>query len=473
MNSNIRPVAICFLAAVFAPALSFEGSPVIKDPSVFLDADDPSLPDTSFGTVEYFDFGGSYAIDSLATLNGNNVLAIHQLAGAPTEGTGAGFSFYGGSNGENGLDFTIDGQDENSDTPNDQPVNRAIDLSNGGDGTQGNRLENGNAVRFSAWFRSSPDAPLTFSPSVEPLLKFEIFKEALSANQDTNPGQVGANFGDEIFDQQQHGITIPVEPEDRNQWIDLNQDGVIGDDGLAAEDGRVSTISTDAWTLVSTTYTIDDFLWSEIGNNADTNFVEAVEEIRPVLFIGDFSIFAPTPNNLEQGTLLVDNLLFEVFSDRESADSAAVPNPDPSLDERPSLDANEDGVLTVADADLLCGTESHGELLTAIGSLPGDADGNGSVEFSDFLVLSATFGESGAKYSEGDFDCNGEIQFADFLILSANFGESAIAVSEVPEPSTAIMVLAGLAGAFLSRRSIRGAVGEILVEGTGSDTSIR
>ena len=445
----------CFFAGLCSfvfviPAAAFEGSAVVGDATVFLNADDPSSQ-ISFGTVEYFTFGGGYVIDPAATLGGNSVLAIQQLAGVPTQGTGAGFSFYAASNGENGIDATFDGGNENPDIPNVEPVNNAIDLSNGGDGTQGNRLTNGNAVRFSAWFRSSPDDPINFSPSVEPLLKFEIFKEALSTNQDANPGQLGASFGDEIFDQQQHGITIPVDPEDRNQWIDLNRDGVIGDDSLAAEDNRISTISTDEWTLVSTTYTINDFDWSPIGGNVDTNIVEAVEEIRPVLFIGDFSVFAPTPNNLEQGTLLVDNLLFEVFPDRATADATAIPNPNPSLDEQPVLDANGDGMLTIADADLLCGTDALDDLLMEIGSLPGDADGDGTVQFADFLTLSARFGEEGT-YTQGDFDCNGTLGFSDFLILSANFGQSGGTAAAVPEPAAIWLICVGTAIPLLSRR---------------------
>ena len=55
-------------------------------------------------------------------------------------------------------------------------------------------------------------------------------------------------------------------------------------------------------------------------------------------------------------------------------------------------------------------------------SIPGDADGSGTVDFSDFLILSANFGhnvDNGA--ADGDFDDDGQVSFADFLILSANF----------------------------------------------------
>ncbi len=51
----------------------------------------------------------------------------------------------------------------------------------------------------------------------------------------------------------------------------------------------------------------------------------------------------------------------------------------------------------------------------------GDTDGNGEVNFSDFLVLSNAFGRE-ADWLTADFDGDGLASFGDFLILSANFG---------------------------------------------------
>ena len=53
----------------------------------------------------------------------------------------------------------------------------------------------------------------------------------------------------------------------------------------------------------------------------------------------------------------------------------------------------------------------------------GDFDGDGSVGFSDFLVLSASFGNA-ATPAEGDIDGDGSVGFTDFLVLSDNFGKS-------------------------------------------------
>lgn len=56
--------------------------------------------------------------------------------------------------------------------------------------------------------------------------------------------------------------------------------------------------------------------------------------------------------------------------------------------------------------------------------VPGDADGNGTVDFEDFLLLSMNFGRTDdVDVANGDFDSNGEVDFNDFLVLSANFGK--------------------------------------------------
>ena len=87
----------------------------------------------------------------------------------------------------------------------------------------------------------------------------------------------------------------------------------------------------------------------------------------------------------------------------------------------------------------------------------GDLDGNGKVEFADFLILSGNFGNdvSGAGHEQGDIDCNGKVEFADFLVLSGNFGKDVGGAQSVPEPTgLALLSIAGLAcGMFRRRRS--------------------
>lgn len=108
-------------------------------------------------------------------------------------------------------------------------------------------------------------------------------------------------------------------------------------------------------------------------------------------------------------------------------------------------DCNGDGLVDAKDLTCVCG-ESHAQLedvLAAAGLPHGDIDGDGVVAFSDFLIMSDSFGEPG-DYSFGDLDCSGTVDFQDFLILSANFGEAQKTVAAVPEPTTWLMLLAGM-----------------------------
>ena len=65
-----------------------------------------------------------------------------------------------------------------------------------------------------------------------------------------------------------------------------------------------------------------------------------------------------------------------------------------------------------------------GDFFFGLSVLPGDADADRRVAFSDFLILSSNFGLTGKRFSDGDLDGDGQVQFADFLILANNFGKS-------------------------------------------------
>lgn len=60
--------------------------------------------------------------------------------------------------------------------------------------------------------------------------------------------------------------------------------------------------------------------------------------------------------------------------------------------------------------------------LDGANALPGDIDGNGVVEFSDFLLLAASFGQSDVP---ADIDQDGAVTLGDFFLLKNNFGKSA------------------------------------------------
>lgn len=86
----------------------------------------------------------------------------------------------------------------------------------------------------------------------------------------------------------------------------------------------------------------------------------------------------------------------------------------------------------------------------------GDLDGDGSVGFPDFLVLSANFGAAATSHTTGDIDCSGSVGFPDFLVLSANFGSTvgaqAASTASVPEPAGGLLLFLGVLGMLKFRR---------------------
>ena len=88
---------------------------------------------------------------------------------------------------------------------------------------------------------------------------------------------------------------------------------------------------------------------------------------------------------------------------------------------------------------------------------PGDANGDGTVDLSDFVILRNNFGGETAAFSLGDFNSDGEIDLGDFVILRNNFGNSAGLPdldrwrSTVPEPAALGTGLL-LSGLLLRRR---------------------
>ena len=99
-------------------------------------------------------------------------------------------------------------------------------------------------------------------------------------------------------------------------------------------------------------------------------------------------------------------------------------------------------------------------------SIPGDANIDGKVDFSDLLILAQNFGAPG-DFRQGNFNGDFFVTFADLLILAQNFGTSDPTIqaqqpgrgaAPVPEPSTWVGGLM-LLGMFLrpsrsrSRRS--------------------
>jgi hypothetical protein len=404
MRSNtslLGGVSIALLCAVVSPtqALGANAYPVFTD---------PNAGGLMFGVTDVFAFGANYAFNDTAQLNGNAVVSISQM-GLGAGGTGAGLSVPV-SNGENGIHQSLDGAantDVNMDLPNATAANSVFATI----GNASGKLENGNVVRYSAWFRSDPANPITVDPQIQPVLKFEFWKEARSTNQDTNGGQQQPFFGDKVFDQDQHGGALGIDPGSKAQWIDFNGDGVVID-GAAQGENRVSSISTSAWTLVESSYTVDDTTWLGIAD--DIYDVADIEEVRAVMFLGDFANTDLTGDG-NGGNLLMDNVLVEVFKDVASVTPNTNPNP-----------------------DLPAG-------------LPGDYNENQVVDAADYVMWRDRLGGGGASPTLPN-DSTPGIGQDDYDRWRTNFGRTsgpgAANGAAVPEPAAAIMVFALMAASM-------------------------
>jgi hypothetical protein len=351
----------------------------------------------NFTGTDAFAYGEVYSQDVTAVFNGNDLLV--QTQNGISGNSGAGMSVPV-SNGENGINESLDGGANdvvNPDVPNSTPANSVFATI----GNVSGKLENGNVVRYSMWVRSDPANPITKAPQIEPVLKFEFWKEAFGGSVDNGNGtfQPQPFFGDKIVDTDQH-LTKGV-------WIDVNNSGTVAD-ATAAADGRVRTVNTTSWTLVEVQHVVNDAEWIGIGDDPYT--VADVEEVRGVMFWGDFA----NTDLTNGGSLWFDNIKMEVFKNLASVTPNTSPNP--SLSE---------------------------------GGVPGDFDNDQDVDGDDLDDWRTAFGETAVGDADGDADSDGY----DFLIWQRNLTGplAAQAVSAVPEPASAAL----LAGAALALAACR------------------
>jgi hypothetical protein len=114
-------------------------------------------------------------------------------------------------------------------------------------------------------------------------------------------------------------------------------------------------------------------------------------------------------------------------------------------------------LITSASGDVLGYLALGGGQTEVRATLLGDSDLNGNVNVADLANLAGNFGKtSGQEWINGDFDLNGNVNVADLADLAGNFGESASNFSAVaaqaattsaavPEPTTILGVMAGVA----------------------------
>jgi len=93
-------------------------------------------------------------------------------------------------------------------------------------------------------------------------------------------------------------------------------------------------------------------------------------------------------------------------------------------------------------------------------TIAGDLTLDGTVDFTDYSILTGNYGMTGAVWSDGDVTHDGVVNFDDYSILTGNYGLSvpviappaAAAAAAVPEPATFVMLFGIAIGAFLFRK---------------------
>lgn len=376
-------------------------------------------------------FDGPVTITA-GTFDDNSVRVFTYFHNALDEDGGGGFVI-AVSNGENGIDVGAGagpgGVGANNDVPNPTPVGAAIDIVNGGDGTMGNRIQNGNAFRFSVWIQQDPDHPISVEPSVEPVLKFELWSEAQSTFADYDGRKPFADEGDRLWDTDLNARDPHYDGHGQSvsSPIDINNNGTVitGDTPVAS----IPQATGVQWVRVETTIVIDDdpddfgLGWDIAGQDFQ---VDAIEEVRATFFTGDFS--GDSSFLAGAGSFFVDNALLEVFPDEATMISTANPNPMP------------------------------------MPTLIGDYNDNGVVDAADYTVWRDHLGMSAAALANRDPMITGLVKEADFTSWRNHFGESngvgsgasvsimAYAPTQaVPEPSSMMLLVMAAAGFVMVR----------------------
>ena len=92
----------------------------------------------------------------------------------------------------------------------------------------------------------------------------------------------------------------------------------------------------------------------------------------------------------------------------------------------PPLTTDQRGVPRIVDGTVDIGACEYGASALP---RPGDANGDGKVDFADLLILAQNYGNTGATFAQGDFDGDGVVDFTDLLILAQNYDRSSTALA--------------------------------------------
>ena len=101
---------------------------------------------------------------------------------------------------------------------------------------------------------------------------------------------------------------------------------------------------------------------------------------------------------------------------------------------------------TTADTAHGLGWMDTGGTVTVMYTLYGDTDLNGTVNGQDLNTVLSNFNQTGMTWSQGDFNYDGTVNGTDLNAVLSNFNQHLSVTSAVPEPSSLLLLAAGLAG---------------------------
>jgi hypothetical protein len=138
--------------------------------------------------------------------------------------------------------------------------------------------------------------------------------------------------------------------------------------------------------------------------------------------------------------MYADNLLHVYLDDAQVLND--------SVDLASTLELNEGKAWVGFTAATGLAYENHDILSWAMATgavLPGDANGNGTVDGADLNTVLSNYNLPGMTWAQGDFNGDGTVNGTDLNIVLSNYNQSAGATAAVPEPSTLVLLLTALA----------------------------
>lgn len=192
----------------------------------------------------------------------------------------------------------------------------------------------------------------------------------------------------------------------------------------------------------------------------DVNLVNEVDlAVLADAWINDLGLPAPTESELMSrysGQFLTDAIVafdsvgglpgdYDGDGDVDTADYATWRSSYGANGTGLPADGNSDGLVNAADYTI------WRDNAQSVSVVPGDANGDGSVDLLDLDILGQNFGLTPATLAQGDFNGDGSVDLLDLDILGQNFG--AMAATAVPEPSSLLLMLAAVTAVGCGRRS--------------------